>query len=58
MAITCISKSLKKKKILKQGHVDPRLKSSLQKAYGNHHELVDRYEILISQMTMNFFPFT
>ena len=48
----------KKKKILKQGHVAPRLKSSLQKAYGSHHELVDRYEILISQMTMNFLPFT
>ena len=32
-------------KLLKQGYVAPRLKSSLQKLYGHHHNLVDRYEI-------------
>ena len=29
------------------------LKSSLQKFYGRHHNLVDRYEISISQITMH-----
>ena len=29
----------------KKGYVAPRLKSSLQKLYGRHHILVDRYEI-------------
>jgi hypothetical protein len=36
--------------LLKQGHVAPRLNSSLQKLYGRHHNLVDRYEISISQI--------
>jgi hypothetical protein len=45
-------------KLLKQGYIVPRLKSSLQKFFGRNHELVDRYEISISQMTMNLFPFT
>ena len=40
-------------KLLKQGYVAPRLKSLLQKLYGHHHNLVDRYEISISQMTMD-----
>ena len=44
--------------LLKQGHVAPRLKSSLQKCYGRHHNLVDRYEISISQMTMDLLLFT
>jgi hypothetical protein len=30
----------------KQGYVAPRLKSSLQKVYDNHHELVDRSEYI------------
>ena len=30
------------------------LKSSMQILYGRHHVLVDRYEINISQMTMDF----
>jgi hypothetical protein len=33
------------------------LKSSLQKFYGRHNDLVDSYEISISQMTMDLFPF-
>jgi hypothetical protein len=40
-------------KRLKQGYVAPKLKSSLQKCYSRHHFLVDRYELTISQMTMN-----
>ena len=45
-------------KLLNQGYVAPRLNSSLQKFYGRHHNLVDRYEISISQMTMNLLLFT
>jgi hypothetical protein len=44
-------------KLLKKGYVATRLKS-LQKLYGRHHNLVDRYEISISQMTMNLLLFT
>ena len=42
-------------KLPKQGYVSPRLKSSLQKLYGRHHDLVDRYEISIPQMTITFY---
>ena len=35
----------------------PRLKSTLQKIYCHHHNLVDRYEISISQMTMDILLF-
>ena len=45
-------------KLLKQGYVTPRLKSSLQTFYGRHHEMVDHYDISISQMTMDILPFT
>jgi len=34
------------------------LKSSLQKLYGRHHNLVDRSEISISQMIMDHLLFT
>ena len=44
-------------KLLKQGYVAPRLKSSLQTLYGRHHNLVDRYELSISQMTMDLLLF-
>jgi len=40
-------------KLLKQGYVAPRMKSSLQIFYGRHHNLVDRCEISISQITMD-----
>ena len=46
------------KNLLKQGYSAPRLKSSLQKFYGHHHDLVDRYEISISQMTIDLLHFT
>ena len=42
--------------LLKQGYAAPRLKSSVQKLFGRHHDLVD--EIYISQMTMVLFVFT
>ena len=45
-------------KLLTQGYNALRLKSSLQKFYGRHHNLVDRYEISISQMTMDLLLFT
>ena len=45
-------------KLHKQGYDAPMLKSSLQKLYGRHHNLDDRYEISISQMTMALLLFT
>jgi hypothetical protein len=39
-------------KLLKQDYVAPRLKSSLQKLYGRHHNLVDRYEISVSNLLL------
>jgi hypothetical protein len=45
-------------KLLKQGYFVPMLKSSLQKFYVRHHDLVDHYEISISQMTMDLFILT
>ena len=49
---------LRMQKLLKQGYVPPKLKSSLHIFYGRHHNLVDRYEISISQMTLDgFFPY-
>ena len=46
------------KKLRKQDYVAPRLKSSLQQLYCRHQNLVDRYEISISQMTMDHLLFT
>ena len=40
-------------KAFKQGYIASRLKSSLQKFYDRHHDLVDRYGIFTSQMTMD-----
>ena len=40
-------------KLLNQGFLLIKLKSSLQKCYGRHHDLVDRYGISVSQMTMH-----
>ena len=42
-------------KLLKQGFAEERLKSSLRKFYGRHHELVDRYDISISQLATDIF---
>jgi hypothetical protein len=46
-------------KVLKQGYAAPKLKSSLQKiTIITIHEMVDRYEISISQMTKDILHFT
>jgi hypothetical protein len=43
------------RKLLNQGFLLVKLKSSLRKFYGRHHELVDRYGISASQMTTDMF---
>jgi len=43
-------------KLMRQGYVANRLKSSLLKFYGRHHDLVDRYETNVSQMQTDVFP--
>jgi len=45
-------------KLLKQGYVAHMLKLSLQKLQGRYHNPGDRYEISISQMTIDFVLFT
>ena len=42
-------------KLLNQGFLWVKLKSSLRKFYGRHHDLVDRYGISVSQMTTDVF---
>jgi hypothetical protein len=42
-------------KRLNQGFLLVKLKSSFQKCYGRHHDLVNRYGIYVSQMTTNMF---
>jgi hypothetical protein len=42
-----------RKKLLNQGFLLVKLKSSLRKFYGRHHDLVDRYGIFVLQMTMD-----
>ena len=41
------------RKLLNQGFLSVKLTSSLRKSYGRHHDLVDRYGISVSQMTMD-----
>jgi len=43
------------RKILNQGFLMVKLKSSHRKFYGRHHDLVDRYGISVSQMTTDMF---
>jgi len=43
------------RKLLNQGFMLVKLKSSLRKLYGRHHDLVDRYGISVSQMTTEMF---
>jgi hypothetical protein len=43
------------RKLLNQGFLLVKLKSSLRKLYGCHHDLVDRYGISVSQMTTDMF---
>ena len=49
---------LLKRKLLNQGFLLDKLKSSLQKFYGRHHDVVDRYGISGSQMTTDMFHFS
>ena len=42
-------------KLLNQGFLLVKLKSSFRKCYGRHHVLVDRYGISVSQMTTDMF---
>ena len=43
------------RKLLSQGFLLVKLKSSLRKFYSRHHDLVDRYGISVSQMTTDIF---
>jgi len=43
------------KKLLNQGFLLVKLKSSNRKYYGRHHDLVDRYGISVSQMCTDMF---
>jgi hypothetical protein len=43
------------RKLLNQWFLLVKLKSSLRKLYGRHHDLVDRYGISVSQMTTDMF---
>jgi hypothetical protein len=43
------------RKLLNQGFLLVKLKSSLRKFYGHHHDLVDRYGLSVSQMTTDMF---
>ena len=43
------------RKLLNQGFLMVKLKSSLRKFYGRHHDLIDRYGISVSQMTTDMF---
>jgi hypothetical protein len=46
------------RKLLNQGFLLVKLKSSLRKCYGRHHDLVDCYVIYVSQMTTDMFHFS
>ena len=43
------------RKLLNQGFLLVKLKSSLRKIYGRYHDLVDRYGIYVSLMTTDMF---
>ena len=43
------------RKLLNQGFLLVKLKSSLRKCYCRHHDLFDRYGISVSQMTTDMF---
>ena len=43
------------RKLLNQGFLMVKLKSSLRKFYGRHHELVDRYEVAVSKMASDLY---
>jgi hypothetical protein len=41
---------LRTRKLMNQGFLEVKLKSSLRKVYGRHHNLIDRYGISASQI--------
>lgn len=43
-------------KLLSQGFVREWLASSLRTFYGRHHELIDRYNVTVTQMTLYMLP--
>ena len=42
-------------KLLTQGYCKPRLIKALKKFYGRHHNIVDKYDVSISKITMDIF---
>ena len=46
------------RKLLKQGYLVERLKSSFRKFYGRYGDLIQQYEVSLSQMLMIFWPLT
>ena len=46
------------RKLLKQGFLLVKLKSSLRNFYGRHHDMVNHYGISVSQMTTDMFRFS
>ena len=46
------------RKLLNQWFLVVQSKSSLRKSYGRHYDLVNRYEISVSQITADMFPFS
>ena len=42
-------------KLVGQGYVQPLLISTLHKFYGRHHDIIERYEVFVSQMRINIF---
>ena len=45
------------RKLLNQGFLVVKLKSSLRKFYGRHHDLVNHYWVSVSYMTSGYVPF-
>jgi hypothetical protein len=52
--VICYKAQLLTQKLLKQGHVAPRLTSSPQKLYDRHHDMVDVTKIHISNDSLSF----
>jgi hypothetical protein len=44
-------------KVLGQDYVQTLLLSSIQQLYGRHHDIIERYEVLVSQMRINILRF-
>ena len=42
-------------RLQRQGYLLPRLKAALKKFYGRHHDVIDRFNVSVSQMTSDMF---